>query len=78
MKKLIVGVDEVGRGCIAGPVVAAAVILGKAESLPLKDSKLLSSKKRLFLSNEIKKNCIEFSVAEIPSTKIDELNIRMA
>ena len=78
MKKLIVGVDEVGRGCIAGPVVAAAVILGKAESLPLKDSKLLSSKKRLFLSNEIKKNCIEFSVAEISSSKIDELNIRMA
>ena len=70
MKKFIVGIDEVGRGCIAGPVVAAAVILGKKNISKLRDSKLLSSKKRLLLSEEIKKNCLEFSIAEISS--IDE------
>ena len=56
MKTFFVGVDEVGRGCIAGPVVAAAVILKKKEILSLKDSKLLSSKNRQILSEDIKKN----------------------
>ncbi len=78
MKYLIVGVDEVGRGSIAGPVVAAAVILGKNEISDLKDSKLLSPKKRLSISKEIKKKCIEFSIAEISPKKIDKLNIRQA
>ena len=78
MKKLIVGIDEVGRGCIAGPVVAAAVILGKKDISPLKDSKLLTSKKRLLLSKEIKKNCLEFSIVEISSKDVDKLNIKRA
>lgn len=78
MTKLIVGIDEVGRGCIAGPVVAAAVILGKKPISDLRDSKLLSPKKRFLLSEEIKKNCIEYSIAEIPSNDIDKLNIKRA
>ena len=78
MKKLIVGIDEVGRGSLAGPVVAAAVILGKKDILPLKDSKLLSPTKRFLLSKEIKKNCLAFSIAEISSKDVDKLNIKRA
>lgn len=78
MKYLTVGVDEVGRGSIAGPVVAAAVILGKNEITGLRDSKLLSPKKRLLISKEIKKKCLEFTIVQISSKKIDELDIRKA
>lgn len=67
-----------GRGCIAGPVVAAAVILKKKEILSLKDSKLLSPKKRKILSEDIKRNCIEYSIAKVSSKKIDKINIRQA
>ncbi len=73
MKTFFVGVDEVGRGCIAGPVVAAAVILKKKEILSLKDSKLLSPKKRKLLSEDIKRNCIEYSIAKVSSKKIDKI-----
>ena len=51
---LIAGVDEAGRGCIAGPVVAAAVILGKEKILGLDDSKKISDHKRIKISEEIK------------------------
>ena len=78
MRKVTAGVDEVGRGCIAGPVVAAAVILGKKPISDLRDSKLLSPKKRFLLSEEIKKNCIEYSIAEISAKDIDKLNIKRA
>ena len=54
MKTFFVGVDEVGRGCIAGPVVAAAVILKKKEILSLKDSKLLSPKKEKYYQKTLK------------------------
>ena len=54
-KYLIAGVDEVGRGCLAGPVVAAAVIL-KNSINSLNDSKKLSKEKRNSLSDEIKEN----------------------
>ena len=60
MKPFLVGVDEVGRGCIFGPVVAAAVILGKYQNFELKDSKKLSEKKRLMLSTDIKKTHLRF------------------
>ena len=57
LMKLIAGVDEVGRGSLIGPVYAAAVILKKSADLEiLKDSKLLSKKKREYLFNYIKKN----------------------
>jgi ribonuclease HII len=75
---IVVGIDEVGRGSIAGPVVAAAVVLGKNKISFLKDSKKLSHKQRIFLSNEIKEKCIEFSVGVVSSKKIDDINIRQA
>ena len=50
---MILGVDEVGRGSIAGPVVSAAVILGENQIFGLKDSKDLSEKKRIEYSNQI-------------------------
>ena len=51
MTTYLAGVDEVGRGCIFGPVIAAAVILGKYQNPELKDSKKLSPKKRIQLCN---------------------------
>ena len=59
MKKIIAGVDEVGRGSLVGPVYAAAVILDeKVDKKKLKDSKKLSKKNREILDIYIKKNCI--------------------
>ena len=68
---MIAGVDEVGRGCIAGPVVAAAVIL-QANIEGIKDSKKLSIKKRNELSELIKSNSI-YSFGMSSSDEIDEL-----
>ena len=62
MKKYLVGADEVGRGCLFGPVIAAAVILGNYTHSELKDSKKLSEKKRIMLSNDIKKNATKISI----------------
>ena len=73
---MIAGVDEVGRGCIAGPVVAAAVIL-QANIEGIKDSKKLSDKKRNELSELIKSNSI-YSFGMSSSDEIDELNIQNA
>ena len=57
IKKKIAGIDEVGRGCLAGPVVSAAVFLKKNCDLSeIKDSKKISFKNRVKLSNYIKKN----------------------
>lgn len=73
--KLIVGLDEVGRGCIAGPIVCAAVILPyKYKNKNIKDSKMLSSKKREELSKIIIKNCIDYSIIEITPENVDKLN----
>ena len=73
---IVAGVDEVGRGCLAGPVTAAAVILKNPIS-ELKDSKLISPSKREALSKTIKKQSI-FSFASISNNKIDEINIHQA
>lgn len=71
-----VGCDEAGRGCLAGPVVAAAVILPEKFDLPLlNDSKKLSEKNRNELRNLIEKTAINFAVAFIDNHKIDEINI---
>ena len=78
MKKYLVGADEVGRGCLFGPVVAAAVILGNYKNFDLKDSKKLSEKKRVILFNEIKKNATNISIGEASVNEIDILNIKEA
>jgi ribonuclease HII len=76
-KKLIeAGCDEAGRGCLAGPVVAAAVILPKDFYHEfLNDSKQISEKKREILRPIIEKEAIAFGVAFINELKIDEINI---
>ncbi len=74
--KLIAGVDEVGRGPLVGPVVAAAVILKDNYSLDgLTDSKKLSEKKRNYFFEEIKKQAISIGIGIIDEEKIDEVNI---
>ncbi len=70
------GCDEAGRGCLAGPVFAAAVILPKNLKAPeLDDSKKLSEKKRKELRDFIEQKAIAFKVIEISPEKIDEINI---
>src|SRR5260221_7449280 len=70
------GCDEVGRGCLAGPVVAAAVILPKnfIHEL-LTDSKQLSKEERNSLQEEIKLTALAWAVAEVSAEEIDEINI---
>ena len=75
----IAGVDEVGRGPLAGPVCAAAVILPKGMIIDgVNDSKKLSEKKREKLYEDIIKNAVAYSVAFVEPSVIDEINIRMA
>ena len=70
------GIDEAGRGSLAGPVTAAAVILGKdLKNKDLNDSKKLSPKKRLELKRYIEKNALAYSVAFVNSSHIDKNNI---
>ena len=76
MNKIICGIDEAGRGPLAGPVTAAAVILpDDFEVELLNDSKKLSEKKRLALEELIKQKSIAWSVVHIPHNIIDEINI---
>lgn len=70
------GCDEVGRGCLAGPVVAAAVILPQHFTHPfLTDSKLLTAGKRKEMVKEIKKEAIAYAIASCSPAEIDEFNI---
>ncbi len=70
------GTDEAGRGCIAGPVSAAAVILPKNfENILLNDSKLLSEKNRAKLRPIIENQAITFAVTHLHPKEIDEINI---
>ena len=74
--KIEAGLDEVGRGCLAGPVVAAAVILPKNYTHKLlNDSKKLSKKQREELQNDIKKDALAWEIAEVSNQEIDEINI---
>lgn len=76
---LIGGVDEVGRGPLVGPVVAACVILPEEFSLEgLTDSKKLSEAKREYFYEEIKKQAISYGVGIISEKRIDEINIYQA
>jgi len=75
-KKIEAGTDEAGRGCLAGPVTAAAVILSKNFSNPdLNDSKKLSEKKRNELRKVIEKEALAYSVAHVNNHEIDKINI---
>jgi ribonuclease HII len=75
--KFVAGVDEVGRGCLAGAVVAGAVILDLSKPLPvgLNDSKKLSKKKREIISEEIKEHALAYAVGQIEADEIDKINI---
>ena len=77
--KLVAGVDEVGRGCLFGPVVAAAVILNPDYRIRgLRDSKLLDQKTREKLAPRIRENAIVWAVAAVDVAIIDEINIYWA
>jgi len=76
---LEVGADEAGRGCLSGPVVAAAVILPKGFKHPfLNDSKQISEKKRKELRPFIEENALSFGVSFIHQEEVDELNVLQA
>jgi ribonuclease HII len=73
------GLDEAGRGCLAGPVVAAAVILPKDfHHVLLNDSKQLSAKQRNVLRKEIIDFAIDYAIAEVDAETIDQINIYKA
>lgn len=77
--KVEAGCDEVGRGCLAGPVVAAAVILPKDFQHDwLNDSKKLTAPKRKELDGIIKKEALAWAIAEVSPKEIDEINILKA
>lgn len=70
------GTDEAGRGCLAGPVTAAAVILPADFNQPLlNDSKKLTEKQRFYLRPIIEKHAVAFAVAHCTPKKVDEINI---
>lgn len=79
-----IGVDEVGRGCLFGPVVSAAVLLplsfDESDTLwkQIKDSKKVSEKKRKILKEYIEKTAIYYSIGECSHTDIDKINILQA
>ena len=73
------GVDEAGRGPIAGPVFAAAVILGKKHSISnLNDSKKISEKRRELIAEDIKVHAISWSIGMSTAKEIDDINILRA
>ncbi len=75
----VAGVDEAGRGCLAGPVVAAAVILPPDAELPgLDDSKKLSPRRREELFDAIRAQAVATSIAEVDAQEIDRINILQA
>lgn len=80
---IVAGVDEVGRGCLFGPVVASAVILSDdsleyLSNIGVTDSKLLTAKKRVNLSQEIKKVAVNYQIALASVYEIDRYNILQA
>lgn len=77
-KFYVAGIDEVGRGALAGPVVVGAVILASYEVFGIDDSKKLSPKKREDISSKIKEICIGWSIGIANEKVIDEKNILQA
>jgi ribonuclease HII len=73
---LVAGVDEVGRGSLFGPVVAAAVVLDSSYRIRgLRDSKLLPAERREVLAARIREHAIAWSIAAVDSARIDQINI---
>ena len=78
-KHIIAGVDEVGRGCIVGPVIAAAVILDPVQPIAgLTDSKKLTAKKRELLAVTIRQQALSWSIGRAEPSEIDSINILQA
>lgn len=79
MNDIIAGVDEAGRGPLAGPVISAAVVLDPAQEITgLVDSKVLTATKRAKLAVEIKRKALAWAVGRCDVDEIDELNILWA
>ncbi len=77
--QLVAGVDEVGRGSLFGPVVAAAVILDPAYRIRgLRDSKLLPAERREVLAERIREHAIAWAIAAVDAARIDQINIYQA
>ena len=78
-RRLVAGVDEVGRGSLFGPVVAAAVILDPEYRIRgLRDSKLLPAERREVLAERIREHAIAWAVAAVDAARIDQINIYQA
>ena len=76
---IIAGIDEVGRGCLVGPVVAAAVILNPAMPINgLVDSKKLTAKRRELLAKQIKTKALAWAIGRAEPSEIDQYNILQA
>ena len=79
MGEIECGVDEVGRGPLAGPVIAAAVVLDEQKPVPgIRDSKLLTHSRRVELADSIRKSALAWSLGRCEPEEIDELNILRA
>lgn len=77
--RFVAGVDEVGRGSLFGPVVAAAVILDPNYRIRgLRDSKLLPAERREILAERIREHCVAWAIAAIDAARIDQINIYQA
>jgi ribonuclease HII len=77
--KLVAGVDEVGRGSLFGPVVAAAVILDPGYRVRgLRDSKLLPAQRREILAERIRQHAVAWAIAAVDAARIDQINIYQA
>lgn len=75
--KSVAGIDEVGRGCIAGPVIAAACILDPNKPLPegLNDSKQVAQDRREEIAAELKETCVAYAIGTVEAPEIDRINI---
>jgi ribonuclease HII len=77
--RLIAGVDEVGRGALAGPVVAAAVVLsGDGDYREIRDSKVLTARRRAILADRIRAEALGFGIGSVPEAEVDRLNVLQA